>query len=163
MAGSPRMLAQHIVPQAQKLGDGPRLEWTASRQMRRTRVCDLRDMTETGVIKMMSDRVQESAARLSTRLNGAIAHTQPRLHKWPKQPGPHGPLVIGAVARSGITFIHRAICGVIGVERAQPERRQEPRFYPVHHAPRSLTGENSDGQTTDRKNLIGAERCVDRP
>src|SRR5262245_14880282 len=103
-----------FLQKAHELAERPGLERTSSRPVRRLAIGDLGEMAEPGVPEMAEQRRDESLRRLAHDLAAASAHADPRLDEGPHQPGPHGPLVIGAVTLHGSALVASSIARLVG-------------------------------------------------
>src|SRR5262249_34242178 len=79
----------------------------------------------------------------------------------PDQPGPDGALMVRAVALTDAAPVVRRVARLARSERAEPERRHQPRLDGVDDTPGTLAVEDLDGQTAHGEDLIGPDRRVD--
>src|SRR5262245_30637911 len=83
---------------AQHFSDAPCLRHAATRHERRAPVEDLADRPDARVIEMAGESLQQQQRIVFA----PGVHAQPGVDVWANQPRPHGPLVIGGIARAQI-------------------------------------------------------------
>src|SRR5690349_4651874 len=146
----------------QRLADRPRLKWAPARRERRLGVRDLRDVSQSRLIETENQRVEKATARCSPRCGRVTVHPQPRIDERSEEPGPGGALVIGGVAGGLVSRIARMIVGIVGGERAQPERREELLLDDCDDARGPLSLEQCQQEPAHGEDLVGAHPGVAR-
>src|SRR5436309_7771639 len=127
-SGSTAALAadKYTAVETQRLAHGPRLEWAAAWRMRQVAVGDLGKMADARLVEMREQRVEKAAARLGDHLRRSAADADPRLDERAHEPRPDGALVVRGVALADAAFVARRVRRLVGRERAEPERSEQP-------------------------------------
>src|ERR1044071_4733357 len=110
---------------------------------------------------MIEDRLKEFSPGLQLRLRRSPVYPEPSFDEGAYQPRPDGPLVICAVAFAHAALVMWRVSGLGRRERAQAERRPEPRLDGGYDLIGSISIDESDRQAADSEDLIGAERRID--
>src|SRR5262249_29105748 len=100
---------------------------------------------------------------LRLRLARAAAHAHPGVDEGAEEPWPDRALVIRAVALADAALVVRGIGGRSRRERAEADRRLEPRLHRVDDATRLLALEDRERQAADGQDLVRPEAAVHRP
>src|SRR5437660_1074476 len=153
---------EHGPIETQRLADRPRLKRAAARRVRRVAVGDLGEMAEARLAEMREQRLEKATARLGDRLRGAAADADPCLHERAHEPRPDGALVVRTVALADAALVARPVPGLVGRERAEAERGEQPRLDGVDDAASAFAFERREGKAADREDLVRTEGRVDR-
>src|SRR5262245_34795699 len=89
-------------------------------------------------------------------------HSHPRFDERSHQPGPDGSLVIDTIASERITDIVSGIARLSGRQRSKPERRDETTLDQIDNAGCATGVEETNRQSPNRENLVGAATVVAR-
>ena len=103
---------------------------------------------DAGLVEMRRGSRPGTGARPAAR-SGCVLH--PRVDERADQPGPDRALVVGAVARAQIAVVRRLVVGMSGIERAQADRREQPRVRRSRAPPPSASDRAPDGAARTRE------------
>src|SRR2546423_3514456 len=91
-----------------------------------------------------------------------IAHAQPRFDEGADEPWPDGALMIAGIARRHASAVVGDVTRLVRRKRAQPERRQEPRFNAIDNLACLVVRQEHERQAADGEDLIWAKCWVGR-
>src|SRR5439155_18092972 len=102
----------------------------------------------------------KARARPALAAIGAAADAEPRLDERAHEPRPDRPLVVRAVALADPALVAGPVSRLVGRERAESERRQQPCLDGVDDAAGALAFEHGERQAADGEDLVRAEARI---
>src|SRR5262249_7699245 len=145
---------KHAQIQPQRLPHRPGLEGAAARRVGRVAVRDLRNVPEARRVEVGQQRREKARSSLSLGRDRATPAAYPRLDERAEEPGPDRALVIRRVAFTHAALVTPDVARLAGRERAQPDRRPEPRLHRGDHLPRRRAVEQREWKSANGEDLI---------
>src|SRR5439155_2600602 len=105
-------------------------------------------------------RVEKASPRLGLRVRGAAPDAEPRLDERAHEPRPDRPLMVRAVALADAALVAGPVSRLVGRERAESERRQQPCLDGIDDAAGALSLEHRERQAPDGEDLVRAEGAI---
>src|SRR5690348_8826542 len=102
-------------------------------------------MADARLVEMREQRFEKAAARLGDHLRGAAADADPRLDERAHEPRPDGALVVRAIALAHAAVVAGRVPGLVGRERAEAERGEQPRLDRIDDTASAFTFEHREG------------------
>src|SRR5262249_34668757 len=109
------------------------------------------------------ERVEEAPSGLLAGLGAVAARPQPGLDEGPDEPGPHGSLVIAAVALNRTSLVATAVGGIARRQGTRTERGDQVLLRDRDDRLRAVSFEDGKGQTADGEELVRADARVVAP